>query len=327
MQSAEFTKLTAFVAVADQRSFARAAAQLGVATSTLSQTIRSLEEHLGVRLLNRTTRSVSPTEAGERLLAQLQPALDHVHRALETVNDFRDKPFGTLRLTTTRAAAMVLVAPLIKSFLAAYPEITLELAIDESNSDIVSGRYDAGIRLGERIDSDMIAMQLSNHVCFSVVASPDYLAARSRPQTPDDLRGHNCLRHRSAWDGAIQPWLFERDGATIEVAVQGSYIVNELDLLVRAAVDGIGIAQVPTVLARPWIERRKLVPVLKEWYRQYSGLYLYYPSRRQVPPPLQVFIDFLRDARRGRDEAAEVCQHPAVATRPMAETAGERMGR
>jgi DNA-binding transcriptional LysR family regulator len=296
MRGSEFAELTAFVAVAEQRSFAKAAAQLGIAPSTLSQTIRALEERLGVRLLNRTTRSVAPTEAGERLTAQLQPAFEGVSKAVEAVNDFRDKPMGTLRLLMSRPIANGAIASLLAPFLAAYPEITLDIVSDDSRVDIVSGRFDAGLRIGERIERDMIAVRIIDEIHMYCVGSPSYFANRERPKLPEDLRNHDCIRHRSQWDGAVHPWEFERAGQKIEIAVQGRLIVNDVYLALRAALAGAGIAYLSHNMASPYRADGRLVPVLAAWCVALSGVYIYYPSRRQVPAPLQAFINFARKA-------------------------------
>jgi DNA-binding transcriptional LysR family regulator len=296
MRGTDFAELTAFVAVAENRSFAKAAAQLGIAPSTLSQTIRTLEERLGVRLLNRTTRSVAPTEAGERLLAQLQPALDGVAQAVETVNEFRDKPMGTLRLLMGRVIAGAAIMPLIAPFLAAYPQIKLDIVSDDSRADLVEGRFDAGLRIGELIERDMVAVPLIRDLRIGCVASPEYLKGRDIPATPNALQGHACIRHRWAFDDTIHPWHFEKDGESIDIAVDGPLIVNDLNLAVGAAVTGAGIAYLPLgMIGRP-IAERKLLPLLSDWCPTRSGVYIYYSSRRQVPAPLQAFIAFARKA-------------------------------
>src|SRR4051812_2470744 len=296
MRGSEFAELTAFVAVAEQRSFAKAAAQIGIAPSTLSQTIRALEERLGVRLLNRTTRSVAPTEAGERLMTQLQPAFEGVSRAVEAVNDFRDKPMGTLRLLMSRPIANGAIAALLAPFLAAYPEITLDIVSDDSRLDIVSGRFDAGLRIGERIERDMIAVRIIDEIHMYCVGAPSYFARRPMPGQPEDLRAHDCIRHRSQWDGAVHPWEFERAGNKVEIAVQGRLIVNDVYLALRAALAGAGIAYLSHNMASPYRADGRLVPVLAAWCVALSGVYIYYPSRRQIPAPLQAFINFARKA-------------------------------
>lgn len=294
MRGTRFAELSAFVAVAEHRNFTKAAAQLGVSPSTLSQTIRSFEERLGVRLLNRTTRSVAPTEAGERLLSEAQPLLDGVDKAIESVNSFRDKPVGSLRLSMPRAIAIAQIGPLLPEFLARFPDVKLEIDIDDGHNDIVSGRFDAGVLIGERIAKDMVAVRIFDKFPVLAVASPAYLERHPRPQTPEDLRAHNCVRLRRDWDGSIQPWVFERDGRRFEVAVEGSLVLNDMYALANAVVDGIGIGYMGApVLARP-VRDGKLVALLEDWCTQVSGLYVYYPSRRQVPGPLRAFIDFMR---------------------------------
>jgi DNA-binding transcriptional LysR family regulator len=296
MRGTEFAELSAFAAVAEQRSFAKAAAQLGIAPSTLSQTIRALEERLGVRLLNRTTRSVATTEAGERLMAELRPALDGVGRAVESVNAFREKPMGTLRIVMGRAISTTMFAPMIAPFLAAYPDITLDAASDDMRLDLVSNRFDAGIRIGELIERDMIAVKLIEGIRLVCVAAPGYLVGRERPRTPRDLTAHECIRHRWKYDEAVRPWQFEKDGEKIEIDPHGRLIVNETQNVVTAAVDGIGIAYVPAIMAAPHVIEKRLTVLLADWCTSYSGVYIYYPSRRQVPPPLQAFIDFAKKA-------------------------------
>ena len=294
MREARFAELSAFVAVAEQRSFSKAAARLGVAPSTLSQTVRSFEERLGVRLLNRTTRSVAPTEAGERLLADAQPGLDRIDRAIDAVNSFRDKPIGTLRLSTSRCAAAMYVGPLLPQFLAKFPEIKLELSVDDTHSDIVVGRFDAGIRIGERIAKDMIAVRLLDEFRVMAVASPAYLARHPAPATLEDLHAHNCVRLRFDWDGSIQPWVFENSGRRVEVPVGGSLILNDMYLVLNAVLDGIGVGYIGEPIVSTRIANGQLVPLLGDWCGHISGVYLYYPSRRQVPGPLRAFIDFMR---------------------------------
>lgn len=299
MRGLEFAELTAFVAVAEQRNFTKAAANLGIAPSTLSQTIRSLEDRLGVRLLNRTTRSVAPTEAGERLLLQLQPALDGIGRAVEAVNAFRDTPMGALRLSVTRPSTLHVIAPLLTPFLTEHPAITLEIVADDTRADIVSGRFDAGVRIGEFIEQDMIALRLANEFRMVAVASPGYLARHAAPNEPHDLRAHNCIRHRWPWDGAIHPWSFERGNERLEVAVEGQLTVNDLHLALYAARDGAGVAYLPDAFVCPYVRNGELVRLLENWSLTKSGVFLYYSGRRQVPAPLQAFIAFARRRANG----------------------------
>ncbi len=294
MRGTQFADLSAFVAVAEHRSFRKASAQLGLSPSTLSQTIRSFEERLGVRLLNRTTRSVALTDAGERLLADAQPVLDGVEKAIEAVNSFRDSPVGTLRLTISRVAALTLVCPLLPQFLRQFPEIKLEVVADDTHSDIVSGRFDAGIHIGERIAKDMIAVRLLDEFPVMAVASPAYLAGRPHPFRPEDLHAQNCVRLRLDWDGSIQPWVFESAGRRLEVPVDGTLTVNDMNLVVKGVLDGIGIGYVSEPLIRTHIANGALVPLLGEWRGRMSGVFLYYPSRRQMPGTLRALIDFMR---------------------------------
>lgn len=297
MRDMGFAEMSAFVEVATQKSFARAADRLGVSRSSLSETIRAIEEKLGVRLLNRTTRSVAPTEAGERLLARLAPILGDFAAALDSVNAFRSSPAGQLRLTVPPPAAALLIAPLMARFLAAHPQITLEVSADGTLRDIVSERFDAGIRLGERIDRDMIALPIGSAIRSTVVAAPEYLKAHGRPTRPEDLQSHNCIRLRFP-SGAFKPWTFEKGGKAFEVAVSGNLIVNEEPLQRRAALDGIGIAYTLSDFAAPHVRDGHLVPLLEEWTPRIPNFFLYYPSRRQVPAPLQAFIAFLRKERK-----------------------------
>jgi DNA-binding transcriptional LysR family regulator len=294
MRGSQFAELCAFVAVAEHRNFTKAAAQLGISRPALSHTIRSLEERLGVRLLNRTTRSVALTEAGERLLADAQPILDGTNKVFEAVNAFRDKPIGTLRLSMTRAVATLLVGSLLPQFLAKFPDIKLEVAADDTHSDIVSSRFDAGIRIGERIAKDMIAVRVLEEQHRVAVASPAYLAHHPAPATPQDLHAHNCVRLRSDWDGSIQPWVFENANQRLEVAVDGSLVLNDWSLVANAAVGGIGVGYVPERLISSHVANGHLVRLLQNWCGIVSGVFLYYPSRRQMPGALRAFIDFMR---------------------------------
>jgi DNA-binding transcriptional LysR family regulator len=293
----QLTGLTAFAAVAEHRSFTKAAVQVGIALPTMSQTIRSLEEQLGVRLFNRTTRSVALTEAGKRLLAEVQPILDGIDHAVESVNSFRDKPMGTLRLAVLRPFATMLLAPLIAPFLAEYPAIRLEIAVDDT-SDIVSGGFDAGIQVGHRIERDMTVLRIGDGFRMLTVAAPEYMACHERPVHPRDLHAHNCILYRSAWDRAILHWIFTKEGQQIEVAPEGTLTVNDLDLWLNAALDGIGVAYLPEVIAAPYLAQGRLVTLLDDWTRSIDGVFLYHPSRRQTPMPLTVFLRFIEKWRK-----------------------------
>ncbi|HET6159676.1 MAG TPA: LysR family transcriptional regulator [Dongiaceae bacterium] len=299
MRNPGFAEMNAFVAVAEQRSFAKAATRLGVSRSRLSETISGLEARLGVRLLNRTTRSVSLTIAGERLLARLRPLLDEFAATLDSVNEFRDKPSGLLRLTVPPPAASFVLAPIIARFLAEYPAISLDISVDSALTDIVAARFDAGIRPGERIARDMIALRIGWETTNVAVAAPSYLAHHPRPETPRDLEAHDCIRFRFP-SGVTVPWLFERKGKRIEVAVEGRLIINDPELGIRAAVDGAGLLYTPLDYVAAHIAARRLVPLLEEWQFRLPGLFLYYPSRRQIPTPLQAFIAFMRRNSRSR---------------------------
>ena len=299
MRTPDLADMNAFIAVAERRSFAKAAAQLGVSRSRLSETIRGLEERLGVRLLNRTTRSVAPTEAGARLLARLRPLLDDFGAALDSINAFRDRPAGLLRLTVPPPVATLMLAPLVARFLAQYPEISLEISADAALTDIVASRFDAGIRPGERVERDMIAVRIGGEVRSIVVAAPDYLARHPRPTTPRDLEVHDCIMFRLP-SGAVFSWPFEKKGQRLEAAVSGRLTVNDQDVAVRAALDGVGVLYTALAYVAPLIEAGRLVPLLEDWQTRSPALYLYYPSRRQVPAPLQAFIQFLRENLRAR---------------------------
>jgi DNA-binding transcriptional LysR family regulator len=293
MRGTRFAALSAFVAVADHGSFTRAATQLGVSTGSLSHTIRELEENLGVRLLNRTTRSVAPTEAGERMLARLRPLLDEFEAAVDSVNAFRERPAGQLRITVPPPVAAFVLAPLLPRFLAQYPDIILDVSVDPVLTDIVAGRYDAGVRLGHRIARDMIAVRITDDLRMNVVASPNYFARHGRPETPQDLQAHNCIRLRFP-SGAFSPWRFSIEGETLELDVKGSLIANDADLLVNAALNGTGVAYVLRDFAAPFIATGQLVPLLEEWMPPPSdGFFLYYSSRRQNLASLRAFIEFL----------------------------------
>jgi DNA-binding transcriptional LysR family regulator len=297
MRDIGFAEMSAFAEVASLQSFAKAADRLGVSRSTLSETIRGIEEKLGVRLLNRTTRSVAPTEAGERLLARLAPILGDFRAALDSVNEFRSSPAGQLRLTIPPPAAPLLIEPLMARFLAAHPKITLEVSADGTLRDIVRERFDAGIRIGQRIDRDMIALPVGSELCVAAVAAPTYLEAHPRPLKPQDLQAHNCIRLRFP-SGVINPWTFEKAGRKVEVAVTGNLIVNDDPMQRRAALDGIGIAYTVWEFVAPDVQGGRLVRLLEDWTPRLPGFYLYYPSRRQIPAPLQAFVDFLKKERR-----------------------------
>lgn len=287
--------LSAFAAIAAHRSFRKAAGELGLSPSTLSHMMRVLERTLGVRLLNRTTRSVAPTEAGARLLTRLQPVLADLDMALDEVNLFRGRPSGVLRLNVSEPAARLLLRAVVPDFLARYPEMTLDIVTENKLVDIVAAEFDAGVRLGESVPQDMIAVRFGGTVRFVAVASAGYLAAHPAPQTPDDLRDHACLRIRLP-SGKLYRWEFERHGQELSVDVPGPLTLDHLGLMAQAAVAGLGIAYLPDREARPYIEAGTLVAVLDEWCPPIPGLFLYYPGGRHVPAGLRAFIDLLKAA-------------------------------
>jgi DNA-binding transcriptional LysR family regulator len=303
MRGSDIAELRAFAAVCEHRSFTRAAAHLGMSGSALSQVIRTLEERLGTRLLHRTTRSVAPSEAGERLLAGLLPALRDLEAAVLAVTARDDAPAGRLRINTSRMAALHHLAPLIGPFTQAYPGISLDIVIDDTLVDIVTGGFDAGIRLGESLDRDMIAVQLGGPLRLVAVASPGYCARHGRPAEPQDLLLHRGLNTRWPTDGSPYRWEFERDGQELEIAVPGQVITNEAEILVRAAGDGAGIAYVPEPLVAGLIASGQLIHLLADWSPPFPGFHLYYPSRRQMLPALRAFIDFATAADRAKQSA------------------------
>jgi DNA-binding transcriptional LysR family regulator len=294
MQDPDLADLDAFAAVARARSFRGAALVRGVSASSLSEAVRRLEARLGVRLLNRTTRSVTPTEAGMRLLDRLVPALGEVRSALDVVNGFRDTPAGILRLNVPSAVARLVLPDIIEAFLTAHPGITMEIASDDNFVDVLAAGFDAGIRYGERLHQDMIAVPIGpREQRFAAAAAPAYLAARGRPQHPRDLVGHACLRHRFP-SGVVPPWEFERDGEAIRLPVHGPLIAGTVELEVSAAIAGLGIVCIfEEYLAGP-LARGELEPVLPDWWQRFPGPFLYYPSRRHMPAPLRAFIDFAK---------------------------------
>ncbi len=283
----------AFLSVAQHRSFRRAAAELGVTPSAISQAVRALEARVGAALFMRTTRSVGLTEAGERFLARAKPAFEELVAASAVARDLGQKPSGRLRLSVPRAVVPILVEPLIASFCQAYPDIEVEVAASGELIDLAAEGFDAGIRLGQFIAADMIAVRLTPPFRFIVVGSPAYLAERKRPERPDDLRHHACLRWRRT-NGALASWSLNDNGQTIEVAVAGPLIANDFPTLLGAAVEGVGLAQVPEPLAAGPVAAGKLVPVLQRFAPMMPGVFLYYPGHRQVLPKLRAFIDHVK---------------------------------
>jgi DNA-binding transcriptional LysR family regulator len=288
------TELVAFVAVARERSFTRAAAQLGVSPSALSHTMRSLEERVGVRLLNRTTRSVSPTEAGERLLATVGPQFDQVRGALERLSELRDKPAGTIRITTVDHAAETVLWPAVRDFLRQYPDVHIDINVDNTLTDIVTDRFDAGVRMGERVARDMIAVRIGPELRMAAVATPAYFEGREKPQTPQDLAAHNCINLRLATLDNVYVWEFEQGDREINVRVEGQLTANDIAVMRRGALEGLGIAFVPEDYVQQHIASGELIRVLEDWTPPFSGYHLYYPSRRQQSPAFALLVEALR---------------------------------
>jgi DNA-binding transcriptional LysR family regulator len=297
MDRGDLANLTSFVAVADQRSFRGAASRLGVTPSALSHSMRQLEERLGVRLLHRTTRSVSVTDAGQRLLQQLRPAIDQIAGALENLNQERLRPSGRLRIYATHhLAAAAAVVPIWDRFLSTYPEVHLELHVGDAPIDIVAAGYDAGVGPQDRAAADMIAVRVTGPMRIALVGAPAYFARQRTPRTPDDLTRQSCIQYRLAGGGTLV-WQLVRSGKMRRVPVNGRVMVNDADLATRAAVDGLGIAYTPEALAEPFLRSGQLVRVLEEWSPSFEGFFIYYPGHRQVPASLRAFIDMLRAAR------------------------------
>jgi DNA-binding transcriptional LysR family regulator len=297
MIRSDLADLSAFVAVADRLSFSAAASQLGVTPSALSHSMRQLEERLGVRLLHRTTRSVSLTDAGRRLLDRLRPAISEIAGALEDLNQERQRPMGRLRIYAVHVAGAAVVAPIWGRFLSTYPEVHLELAVGEAPVDIVAKGFDAGIGPRDRAAGDMIAVRVMGPMKIAVVGAPTYFAKRRPPRTPDDLASHSCVQYRMAAEGDLLVWPFERNRKSRRISVNGRVMVNDPDLAVRAAVDGLGIAYTIEARAEPFLRTGQLVRVLEDWSPSFEGLYLYYPGHRQVPAALRALIDMIRAAR------------------------------
>ncbi|TIO72541.1 MAG: LysR family transcriptional regulator [Mesorhizobium sp.] len=286
--------LLAFLAVARERSFTRAAAKLGVSQSALSHTIRGLEARLGLRLLTRTTRSVSPTEAGERLLVSVGPRLDEVEAELAALSALREKPAGTIRITAGEHPAETILWPALARLLPNYPDIKVEVIVDYGLIDIVAERYDAGIRLGEQVARDMIAVRVGPEMRMAVVGAPAYFANRKPPRTPQDLTGHNCINLRLPTYGGIYAWEFEKAGREIKVRVEGQLVFNTAALRLNAVLAGCGLAYLPEDQARPYLAGGKLVRILADWCPPFPGYHLYYPSRRQSSPAFALLVDALR---------------------------------
>ncbi len=294
MPRANVNDLLAFLAVARERSFTRAAARLGVSQSALSHTIRGLEERLGLRLLTRTTRSVAPTEAGDRLLRAVGPRFDEIEAELAALSALRDKPAGNIRITTGEHAASTILWPALAKLLPDYPDITVEVVIDSGLRDIVAERYDAGIRLGESLDKDMIAVPIGPDLRMAVVGAPSYFTTRPPPQMPQDLTAHACINLRLQTYGGLYAWEFEKDGRALRARVGGQVAFNSLPPIVQAARDGFGLAYVFEDVVAASLASGELVRVLADWCPSFAGYHLYYPSRRQPNPAFAVLVEALR---------------------------------
>jgi DNA-binding transcriptional LysR family regulator len=294
MQRGNLDNLLAFLAVARERSFTRAAAQLGVSQSTLSHTIRELEERLGIRLLTRTTRSVSPTEAGERLLRNIGPRFEEIEAELDALSDLREKPAGTIRITLGDHPYKTVLWPKLAKLLREYPDIKVDTVIENALTDIAAERFDAGVRLGEQVAKDMIAVRIGPEVRFAVVGATSYFATRRPPMTPQELTSHTCINLRLSTHGGVWAWEFERDGRELKVRVEGQIVVNGIFQVLDAALDGFGLAYVPEDLAAAHLKSGCLMRVLDEWCPPWPGYHLYYPSRRQTSPAFALLVDALR---------------------------------
>jgi DNA-binding transcriptional LysR family regulator len=294
MSSESYDQLAIFSVVARERSFTRAAAKLGISQPALSRTMRQLEERLGVRLLARTTRSVSPTEAGEHLLKVITPRLEEIDTELALLSEFRDKPAGRLRITAGEHAAIAVLQPVLAKLLPDHPDLHIEIIVDYGLTDIVAEGYDAGVRLGEQVAKDMIAVRIGPDVRMAVVGSPDYFARHPRPKTPRDLVQHNCIAIRLPTYGGLFPWEFEKKGEELKVRIEGQLVFNNIAMRLDAALKGLGLAYMPEDLVKTYVKEGRLIRVLSDWCPSFPGYHLYYPSRRQSSPAFTLFRDALR---------------------------------
>jgi DNA-binding transcriptional LysR family regulator len=286
--------LLAFLAVARERSFTKAAAKLGVSQSALSHTIRQLEARLGIRLLTRTTRAVSPTEAGERLLQSIGPHFDEIEAQVEALSELRDKPAGTIRITAADYAIKHVLWPKLRKFLPQYPDIKVELVLDNGLTDIVTERYDAGVRMGEHLAKDMISARIGPDFRLAVVGAKSYIADHPKPTHPKDLIGHTCINFRLPTFGGLYAWEFEENGRELKIRVEGQLIFNNIFNALDATLDGFGLAYIPEEIILPYVADGRLVRVLQEWSPYWDGYHLYYPSRRQSSPAFVALVGALR---------------------------------
>jgi len=297
MQRGNLDDLVAFLAVGRERSFTRAAARLGMSQSSLSHTIRELEARLGVRLLTRTTRSVAPTQAGERLLQSIGPRFEEIDAELSAVRDLREKPAGIIRITATENAADTVLLPKLAKLLPAYPDIKVEVVVDYGLSNIVAEGYDAGVRSGEQVAKDMIAVRIGPDLRMAVVGAPSYLRGRPEPKKPQDLVGHNCINLRLPSHGGVYAWEFEKGGRELKVRVEGQMTCNGANQMLTAALAGLGLAYIPQEMAEPHLTKGRLKRVLADWCQPYSGYHLFYPSRRQSSAAFSLVVEALRHRR------------------------------
>jgi DNA-binding transcriptional LysR family regulator len=298
MANERLNDLAAFLTVAREQSFTRAAAKLGVSQSALSQTVRGLEARLGVRLLTRTTRSVAPTEAGERLLQNVGAKIDDIQAELAAVSELRNRPAGIIRISADEHAAMMVLWPALQRFLPKYPDIKVEIAVDNGLIDIVAERYDAGVRSGSIVAKDMIAVPIGPDIRMVVVGSPAYLATAKKPKVPQDLTNHRCINLRLPTRGGLYAWEFSKEGRELRVRVEGQLVFNTIALMLSAALAGFGLAYLAQDQVQPYLDSGRLVQVLGDWRPSYAGHHLYYPSRRQQSPAFALLVDALRYPRK-----------------------------
>jgi DNA-binding transcriptional LysR family regulator len=294
MSNENFNALAIFTTVARERSFTKAAAIIGVSQSAISQSMSNLEQRIGLRLLTRSTRSVAPTEAGERLLAMIAPRFDEIEAALVALSEMRDKPAGTIRITTGEHPAISILQPALARFLPDYPDINIEINVDYGLIDIVAEGYDAGVRMGEQVALDMIAVRIGPELRMAVVAAPAYFERKPPPQTPQDLTAHNCINTRLPTYGGLFPWGLEKDGREIKVRGEGQLVFNNLGLRLNSALAGLGVAYIPEDQVLPYIAEGRLIRVLEDWCTPFPGYHLYYPSRRHPSAAFTLFDEQLR---------------------------------
>ena len=289
-----YDQLAIFAVVAQERSFTRAAARLGMSQPALSRAMRQLEERLGVRLLARTTRSVAPTQAGEHLLQVIAPRFDEINNELALLSKFRDRPAGKLRITAGEHAAIAVLQPVLAQLLPDHPDLSIEIIVDYGLTDIVAEGYDAGVRLGEQVAKDMIAMRIGPDMRMAVVGSPAYFSHYPKPVIPADLMAHNCITLRMPTHGGLFMWEFEKNGQALNVRIEGQLVFNNIAMRLESVLQGLGLAYMPEDVVRPYIEQGRLIRVLEDWCEPYSGYHLYYPSRRQSSPAFTLLREALR---------------------------------